>query len=80
MTKQSSIELFAIALYEKGFLKGNGDDINDLLEEHKAIHKSEIVKSSAQGYLMGVQEGFPLETAHDYAHKWYANQFEGDKK
>jgi len=39
--KQSSIDLFAIALYEKGFLKGNGDDINDLLEEHKAMHKEE---------------------------------------
>ena len=40
--KQSSVELFAIALYEKGFLKGNGNDINDLLEEHKAMHKEEI--------------------------------------
>ena len=40
--KKSSIDLFAIALYEKGFLKGNGDDINDLLEEAKAMHKEEI--------------------------------------
>ena len=40
--KQSSVELFAIALYEKGFLKGNGNDINDLLEEHKAMHKEEV--------------------------------------
>lgn len=39
---QSSLELFAIALYEKGFLRGNGDEINDLLEEHKEIHKEEI--------------------------------------
>jgi hypothetical protein len=40
--KPSSVQLFAIALYEKGFLKGNGNDINDLLEEHKAMHKDEI--------------------------------------
>jgi hypothetical protein len=40
--KKSSIDLFAIALYEKGFLKGNGNDINDLLEEAKAMHKEEI--------------------------------------
>ena len=40
--KQSSVQLFAIALYEKGFLKGNGNDINDLLEEHKAMHKEEV--------------------------------------
>jgi hypothetical protein len=39
--KQSSVELFAIALYEKGFLQGNGDEINDLLEQHKAIHVQE---------------------------------------
>ena len=48
--KQSSVELFAIALYEKGFLKGNGDEINDLLEEHKAMHKEEIVESHHEGY------------------------------
>jgi hypothetical protein len=40
--KQSSVELFAIALYEGGYLQGNGDEINDLLEHHKAMHKYEI--------------------------------------
>jgi hypothetical protein len=40
--KQSSIELFAIALYEGGYLQGNGDQIDELLERHKAIHKEEI--------------------------------------
>jgi hypothetical protein len=40
--KQSSVELFAIALYEGGYLQGNGDEINDLLERHKAMHKEEI--------------------------------------
>jgi hypothetical protein len=47
--KQSSIELFAIALYEKGFLQGNGDEINDLLEHHKAMHRTEIIESYASG-------------------------------
>jgi hypothetical protein len=36
--KQSSVELFAIALYEGGYLQGNGDEINELLEQHKAMH------------------------------------------
>ena len=40
--KQSSLEQFAIALYDNGLLQGNGDQINDLLEKHKAIHKEEI--------------------------------------
>ena len=39
--KQSSLELFAIALYEGGYLQGNGNEINDLLEHHKAMHKEE---------------------------------------
>ena len=47
--KKSSIDLVAIALYEKGFLKGNGDEINDLLEEHKAMHKEEVKESYREG-------------------------------
>lgn len=41
--KQSSVELFAIALYEKGFLQGNGNEIDDLLEKAKAIEKMQMV-------------------------------------
>jgi hypothetical protein len=47
--KQSSLEQFAIALYEKGFLQGNGDEINDLLENHKAINKDEIALAFERG-------------------------------
>jgi len=39
--KQSSIELFAIALYEKGFLQGNGDEIQNLLEQAKEMEKNQ---------------------------------------
>jgi len=38
----SSIERFAIALYDNGFLKGNGKEIDDLLEYYKEISKDEI--------------------------------------
>jgi TorA maturation chaperone TorD len=41
-TKQTAVEQFAIALYEGGYLQGNGDEINDLLEHHKEMHKEEI--------------------------------------
>ena len=70
--KQSSIDLFAIALYEKGFLKGNGDDINDLLEEAKAMHKNEVMTAwydgisggqcgnSEEYYESSFVENFPL--------------------
>jgi len=40
--QQTAVEQFAIALYEKGFLKGNGDDIQELLEQAKEMHKQEI--------------------------------------
>ena len=41
MKEKSSLELFAIALYEGGFLQGNGDEINDLLEQHKAMQQEQ---------------------------------------
>jgi hypothetical protein len=49
MKEKSSLELFAIALYEGGYLQGNGDEINDLLEHHKAMHRAEIIESYASG-------------------------------
>ena len=42
---KSSVELFAISLYEKGFLQGNGDEINELFEQAKAMHKEEIIEA-----------------------------------
>jgi hypothetical protein len=48
--KQSSVELFAIALYEGGYLQGNGDEINDLLERHKALHKEEHKRTYITGF------------------------------
>jgi hypothetical protein len=41
--KQSSVEQFAIALYEKGLLIGNGDLIQTILDLHKAMHEEEII-------------------------------------
>lgn len=41
--KQSSVEQFAIALYEKGLLIGNGDWMQDILNEYKAMHKEEMI-------------------------------------
>jgi hypothetical protein len=43
-TKQTAIELFAISLYEKGFLTGNGDEIQELLEQFKQMEKEQMIK------------------------------------
>ena len=41
--QQTAVEQFAIALYEKGLLKGNGDDIQELLEQAKEMDKKQKV-------------------------------------
>jgi len=38
-TKKTAVEWFAISLYEKGFLTGNGDEIQELLEQFKKMEK-----------------------------------------
>jgi hypothetical protein len=47
--KQSSVEQFAIALYEKGLLIGDGDLIQTILDLHKAMHKEEIEDAELRG-------------------------------
>jgi hypothetical protein len=41
-TKQTAVEQFAIALYEGGYLQGNGDEIQNLLEQHLEMEKEQI--------------------------------------
>jgi hypothetical protein len=40
--QQTAVEQFAIALYEGGYLQGNGDEIQKLLEQHLEINKEQI--------------------------------------
>jgi hypothetical protein len=40
--QQTAVEQFAIALYEGGYLQGNGDEIQNLLEQHLEINKEQI--------------------------------------
>ena len=37
---QTAVEALAIALYEGGYLQGNGDEIQKLLEKYKSIENS----------------------------------------
>ena len=68
--KQSSVEQLAIALYENGYLQGNGDEIDDLLVYFKAMHKEEIENAYNYG-----QQIPPFE----YAEQYYNETF-GDNK
>ena len=70
--KQSSVELFAIALYEKGFLKGNGNEINDLLEQAKAMHKEEVTDAYIDGH--------SIYGENTNAEKYYNETFGGNNE
>jgi len=52
MSNKTSLEIFAIELYEKGLLTGNGDEIQEILETCKKIHILEI-KGFAHFMMMG---------------------------
>jgi hypothetical protein len=41
---KSSLELFAIALYEGGYLQGNGDEIETLLNRFKEMEKKQMIE------------------------------------
>jgi hypothetical protein len=43
MSNKTSVELFAIALYEGGYLQGNGDEIQKLLEQYLEMEKEQMI-------------------------------------
>jgi hypothetical protein len=46
---KTTVEQFAIALYEGGYLQGNGDKIQKLLEQHLEMEKKQIINAFEQG-------------------------------
>lgn len=69
MSKQTAVELFALDLYEKGLLKGNGDEIQELLEQAKQMHKKEIMK-------VVMDFGWSKEKADKYYNDTYGGENE----
>jgi predicted transcriptional regulator len=48
-TKQTVVEQFAIALYECGYLRGNGDEIEKLLNTFQAMEKQQVEEAELRG-------------------------------
>ena len=69
--KQSSLELFAITLYEKGLLIGNGDWMQDILNEFKAMHKSEIMDARTNGRWSCTEKYGEIRTNIQYYNETY---------
>jgi hypothetical protein len=55
-TQQTALELFAIALYEGGYLQGNGDEIQKLLEQYLEMEKEQIINANRDGVDMVVDK------------------------
>jgi hypothetical protein len=64
-TQKTAVEQLAIALYENGFLQGNGDEIDDLLLYFKAMQQ-EQAQLYASFVLKCVQNNFPPITFNDW--------------
>ena len=64
-TQKTSVEQLAIALYENGFLQGNGDEIDDLLLYFKAMQQ-EQAQLYASFVLKCVQNNLPPITFNDW--------------
>jgi hypothetical protein len=70
--KQTPVEQFAIALYEGGYLQGNGDKIQELLEHHLEMEKEQI------------EEAYKYARAHwsredGNAERYYEQTYGGNK-
>ena len=70
--KQTAVEWFAIALYEKFKLEGNGKELNDLLEQAKEMEKEQI----KDAYWDGGQD-VPLHI--NTCEEWYKKTYGGNK-
>lgn len=51
--KQTAVEWLFIQLYEKFEMKGDGNEMNDILENAKAMEKSEIYTAYEIGWVNG---------------------------
>jgi hypothetical protein len=57
---KSSLEQFAIALYEGGYLQGNGDEIETLLNRFKEMEKEQIKNAFTNGFRFSKNSKFSI--------------------
>ena len=78
-TKNTALEQFAIALYQKGLLIGNGDWMQDVLEEFKKTEKDIMLDLVSHvrnlSYLATSSEYYAKLTDGEMFDKWYNDKF-----
>jgi hypothetical protein len=50
---KTAVEELAIALYEGGYLNGNGDEIQELVDKAKEMEKNQIIDDWRDGFRNG---------------------------
>jgi hypothetical protein len=70
--QQTALEQFAIALYEGGYLQGNGDEIQKLLEQHLEMGKGQILFAWIDGAV-------DTNAYMDFAEQYYNETYGGNK-
>jgi hypothetical protein len=78
MKQKTALEQFAIALYEGGYLQGNGDEIQELLEQHLEVGKKQLIEAYHQG--VADEYGDALEFGDVTDGEAYYNETYGDNK
>jgi len=78
-TKKTAVELFAISLYEKGFLTGNGDEIQELLQQAKKMEKEQIEKAFATAMMKENNSDYIGMNEEIYSEIYYNETYGGNK-
>jgi hypothetical protein len=76
MKNKTALEEFAIALYEGGYLQGNGDEIQELLEQAKEMNKEQHLKTWGNGWVNG---DIPMDNYESVAENYYNEMYGGNK-
>jgi len=76
MKQQTAVEELAIALYDGGYLKGNGDEIQKLVDKAKEMEKEQMWEYIKKNYCIGHKS---LEFHRLEFEKYYNETYGGNK-
>jgi hypothetical protein len=76
--QQTAVEQLAIALYEGGFLQGDGDKIQDLVDKAKEMEKEQIKKAWVDSDYNTDDDGNPSENYSISDEHYYEQTYGGN--
>ena len=81
--QQTAVEQFAIALYEGGYLQGNGDEIQKILEQYLEMEKEQsigLIKQTAMFMAASHLDEDIADMSYEDVYKTYYNETYGGNK